>query len=239
MALLYLVRHGQASFGTDNYDRLSASGLRQARLVGRYLQQVAPPVSLLVSGSHVRHRETVAALASSLSPSNGRGDQNSIDERFNEIQIDAQFELILPQLIDSDGALATLVEQSKRSSRAYQQVLRKVFLHWQKLVDLPPGMESWNKFCARVRCAIGEVRHNCPPSHSVIVITSAGVIARVVQEVLGSSRESAYSLFEAMMNCSITRLLHNRKRLSLATFNECSYLLSDVNGGDPSLLTYR
>ena len=36
MSTLYLVRHGQASFGTDNYDRLSAIGEEQARELGRY-----------------------------------------------------------------------------------------------------------------------------------------------------------------------------------------------------------
>ncbi|MCH1491392.1 MAG: histidine phosphatase family protein, partial [Luminiphilus sp.] len=30
MASIYLIRHGQASFGSDNYDQLSPVGQRQA-----------------------------------------------------------------------------------------------------------------------------------------------------------------------------------------------------------------
>jgi len=33
MSDLYLIRHGQASFGKDNYDRLSPLGIRQARIL--------------------------------------------------------------------------------------------------------------------------------------------------------------------------------------------------------------
>ena len=36
MSVLYLVRHGQASFGRENYDRLSKRGVEQARIVGDY-----------------------------------------------------------------------------------------------------------------------------------------------------------------------------------------------------------
>ena len=34
MGTLYLVRHGQASFGSANYDQLSALGQRQCRRLG-------------------------------------------------------------------------------------------------------------------------------------------------------------------------------------------------------------
>jgi len=33
-----------------------------------------------------------------------------------------------------------------------------------------------------------------------------------------------------IMNCSVTRLLHDRQRFSLASFNECSYLWADEGG---------
>ena len=36
MGTLHLVRHGQASFGSDDYDRLSDLGVRQCRRLGEY-----------------------------------------------------------------------------------------------------------------------------------------------------------------------------------------------------------
>ena len=37
MATIYLIRHGQASFGKENYDQLSPRGWEQGRVLGRWL----------------------------------------------------------------------------------------------------------------------------------------------------------------------------------------------------------
>jgi len=39
MSEIFFVRHGQASFGSDDYDRLSPLGVRQAKILARYLAQ--------------------------------------------------------------------------------------------------------------------------------------------------------------------------------------------------------
>ena len=39
MGTLYLVRHGQASFGADDYDQLSDLGRRQSVRLGQYLRE--------------------------------------------------------------------------------------------------------------------------------------------------------------------------------------------------------
>ena len=36
MSMLHLVRHGQASFGADDYDKLSELGWQQSRRLGEY-----------------------------------------------------------------------------------------------------------------------------------------------------------------------------------------------------------
>ena len=40
MAELMVVRHAQASFGTDNYDKLSELGHRQSAVLGAYLKDL-------------------------------------------------------------------------------------------------------------------------------------------------------------------------------------------------------
>ncbi|EPM78754.1 hypothetical protein A249_34210, partial [Pseudomonas syringae pv. actinidiae ICMP 18804] len=37
MGSIYLIRHGQASFGADDYDVLSPVGIRQSRVLGAHL----------------------------------------------------------------------------------------------------------------------------------------------------------------------------------------------------------
>ncbi|MEQ4546722.1 histidine phosphatase family protein, partial [Nocardioides kribbensis] len=62
MGLLLLVRHGQASFGADDYDVLSPTGWEQGRLLGASLAAAGARPTALVRGSMRRHRETLEAL---------------------------------------------------------------------------------------------------------------------------------------------------------------------------------
>lgn len=62
MATIYLVRHGQASFGKENYDQLSSTGWEQGRVLGRWLAGKVEPAAIF-GGDLERHRETVEAIA--------------------------------------------------------------------------------------------------------------------------------------------------------------------------------
>ena len=62
MPIVLLVRHGQASFGGDDYDQLSELGRRQAELTGRWLRDRGLRRPVAVHGSLRRQRDT-AALA--------------------------------------------------------------------------------------------------------------------------------------------------------------------------------
>ena len=60
MASLYLIRHGQASFGSANYDQLSPLGQRQADVSGRFFADTELHFAQAVSGDLSRQRETVS-----------------------------------------------------------------------------------------------------------------------------------------------------------------------------------
>ena len=62
MGQLILVRHGQASFGADDYDVLSETGWEQGRALGTWLRESGVRPTSLVRGSLRRHRETLEAL---------------------------------------------------------------------------------------------------------------------------------------------------------------------------------
>ena len=66
MAELVLVRHAQAAFGTDDYDRLTELGHRQARWLGEYFAERAIEFDRVVTGTLRRHRETLAGIAEAL-----------------------------------------------------------------------------------------------------------------------------------------------------------------------------
>ena len=60
MAMVLLVRHGQAAFGTEHYDRLSDQGRQQARWLGEYLAARGLRFRTVVAGTLARQRDTAA-----------------------------------------------------------------------------------------------------------------------------------------------------------------------------------
>jgi broad specificity phosphatase PhoE len=238
MASIYLVRHGQASFGTDDYDRLSDLGRLQARLAGEHLG-AGHPAARIVSGAMRRQRETAEEIAVQLRDARGARPVVEIDPGLDELDLDVQFARILPLLEDDGGELATLVAQSRTSSSAYQKVIRRVFAHWQALPSALDGVESWELFSARAEKAVRDVVRQSRPGERSIMVSSGGVIAAIVQRLLGAPASSAYPLFEAMVNCSITHLLHDRERASLASFNDSTYLRAYGQLRGRALVTYR
>jgi phosphohistidine phosphatase SixA len=66
MGTLYLVRHGQASFGAEDYDRLSDLGRRQCAQLGSWMKGRGLAFEAVLRGSLRRHRESLEALAGEL-----------------------------------------------------------------------------------------------------------------------------------------------------------------------------
>jgi phosphohistidine phosphatase SixA len=58
MSTLILVRHGQASFGASDYDRLSETGVRQSELPGIYWAGRGPSFDAAYSGAQQRQQQT-------------------------------------------------------------------------------------------------------------------------------------------------------------------------------------
>jgi broad specificity phosphatase PhoE len=57
MPAIYLIRHGQASFGKADYDQLSERGIQQAQLLGKFWRSCAS-VDRLYLGDLLRHSQT-------------------------------------------------------------------------------------------------------------------------------------------------------------------------------------
>ncbi len=85
MAELVLVRHAQASFGADDYDKLSELGWRQSRWLGEYFAERQIAFDRVVRGSLRRHAETLTGIAQG----SGRALEAAEDARLNEYDAQA------------------------------------------------------------------------------------------------------------------------------------------------------
>ena len=63
MAELYLIRHAQASFGADDYDKLSKLGQKQSYALGQALAIQGVRPDIWIRGDMRRHRETIKGIA--------------------------------------------------------------------------------------------------------------------------------------------------------------------------------
>ena len=236
MASLYLIRHGQASFGSANYDQLSPLGQRQADVSGRFFADVGMQFAQAVSGDLSRQRETgERILASQAEPATLR-----VDPRLNEVDNERQIAALLPMLCERDAAFAERVKAGRSDSKQYQKVIQAVFNAWVS-PDCPelPGTASWPDYLAGVKGALEEAMSSAAGGSDTAIFTSGGTIATAVSWVLGVPHEKIYGFYEPVFNCSITRLIFSRGRVSLSNFNDTAHLqlLSQQLG--ESLVTYR
>lgn len=236
MASLYLIRHGQASFGSANYDQLSPLGQRQADVSGRFFADVGLCFAQAVSGDLSRQRETgERILSSQAEPATLR-----VDPRLNEVDNEGQIAALLPMLCERDAAFAERVKAGRSDSKQYQKVIQAVFNAWVS-PDCPElsGTASWPDYLAGVGGALEEAMSGAAGGSDTAIFTSGGTIATAVSWVLGVPHEKIYGFYEPVFNCSITRLIFSRGRVSLSNFNDTAHLqlLSQQLG--ESLVTYR
>lgn len=196
---LILARHGQASLGSDDYDRLSERGHRQARRLAARLAPYHGSGAELWSGTLLRHQQTLTPLVAGASGARRSGD---LDEFSTDglvraaLAQAAELELELPpryQLVDPVKHLDPLLAW-------FPQVLAA----WQAGGLTDPAVGTWADFQQRVMRASRQWEASLRAGNSVIVVTSAGVIATLlaglVEQDLAWQRELAVALYNASVS---------------------------------------
>ena len=233
MTQLLLIRHGQASFGAANYDRLSETGERQARLVGRHLAAANQHFDVLICGDMQRQRRT-AELAREALPG---APEIATDADFNEYDADAIFQAYVPRVFDEHPELGEARDQLKTDRRVFQKVFEKVTRHW--LANTPhehPGCEAWADFRARVQRALERLRSDYPKDSRIGVFSSGGPIAVSIATATDASEAKTIELNWSVYNAAINELRSTRDGWRMLGFNDIAALRA---AGDTSLITFR
>jgi broad specificity phosphatase PhoE len=216
MAELYLVRHGQASFGADNYDELSPCGRTQSRWLGEYFAQAKLQFDRVVTGTMQRHRQTADAILAAMS-----GPQIEIgqDAGLNEYDFQALF-AALGEAGLPPGLSAGLPAAS--SKKDFYKRLRHVLQLWAD--DRLPGRvpETWQQFQTRVERARTNIQR--VGGRRVLVVSSGGPIAVTAQQVLQAPNASAIALNMQIRNSSLCQYVFNDGAMSLVSFNSVPHL---------------
>jgi broad specificity phosphatase PhoE len=216
---LVLVRHGQASFNDDNYDRLSVLGERQARILGRFFASRDIEFSEAVCGDMVRHSDTLEAVLQSTDQA--RPPIRSVHAGLNEYDFRTLVTRYVERQPEDDLVIDFLNNRS--DTKAFYRLLRRV-LHAWSLGRLAGSGETWAEFTGRVAAARTALETLAATGKRILVVASGGSISSIVGQTLGLSPDRIFDLNLQIYNTSISRLFVGRSRVSLASFNEIPHL---------------
>jgi len=219
MPLICLVRHGQASFGADDYDVLSDLGRVQASCVGEELGRRGLRDPLVVSGTLRRQRDTASLLAGAA----GWAGTEDPDPRFDEYD-----HLDLLERYPADGSDEPAGESG---SRQVQRLLDGALRSWIAAGDA----DGWPAFSSGALTAVADLAAGLGSGRDGVVVSSGGVIAAVVAALLGAPADGVVALNRAAVNVGVTSLLAGGSGLSLLSFNDHAF----VSGERRHLLSYR
>ena len=210
MGTLYLVRHGQASFGAQDYDNLSELGQQQSLRLGQYWRARGLRFDAVLCGTLRRHGQTWAGIAQ------GAGFDTAVLPwaGLNEYDSAAVIAAIHPQPLAKPD--------TPELYRAHFRLLRDGLTQWMNGVVSPRGMPSYPEFLAGVTSALDHVRKHC--EGNVLIVSSGGPIATAVGQVLGITPEATIELNMRIRNSALTEFVFNPKRHSLLSFNTLPHL---------------
>ena len=235
MSTIYLVRHGQASFGTDNYDQLSATGREQARILGEFFAQAADPIDRIYTGQLRRQRETAEIIAQALATTGSPAPPIDVESAFDEYDSDVILRRFAASL-DADQLEAAGWPGARHDRRKFQLFLERAALAWVEARIEAQDMLPWKNFHGRIVAALDNIMRKEGRSKTLIISTSGGVIGTSVAHVLGLSNRMSMELNWAVHNASITRLIYSSGKVSLSMFNALPHL---DRPDRRSLITYR
>lgn len=246
MSAIYLVRHGQASFGAADYDVLSELGHRQAALAGAELRARGVRIDLAASGTLRRQIDTATAALTAYTAASARqpvdtagavvtdpggwAGETETDRRWNEYDQDT---IVNGGRQGHAPPSQRVTTSSGISSRSYQGLLDNSLADWISRDGTGPG--SFRAFGDGVLAALDGLAGRLGSGGTAVVFSSAGPIAALCGRLLDVGVQGFVSLNRTMINGGITKIVVGRSGTTLISVNEHSHI--DAAGRE--FLSYR
>ena len=210
MGTLYLVRHGQASFGADDYDQLSPLGQQQSVRLGEYFAAKGLRFDAPLTGTLRRHVQTWAGIREGA----GLTLEALSWPGLNEFDGDALIATVNPHPMERPN--------SPQDAKKHFRLLRDGLTQWMNGVVSPKGMPSYPEFAKGVSSALDHVRQH--HTGNVLLVSSGGPISTAVGHILGTTPETTIGLNLRIRNSSVTEFAFTPKRHTLVTYNTLPHL---------------
>jgi broad specificity phosphatase PhoE len=237
MSVMYLVRHGQASFGAENYDKLSPKGIEQSRILGQHLIDAGILPDAIYTGTMARQKDTEIKVRERYRQSGREMPAAAMLEGLDEFDSTAIMLSQWPGMLQAEPHLAEHLPRMYESKDSFKRIFEGAMLRWVSGTSESPEVESWKAFSSRVAGAIVRIMKEQDRGKTIFVFTSGGPIAAAMQVALSLSPEAAIRLNWQVINTSYTKFMYNAERITLACFNCSSHL--DLHTDRLKLISYR
>ncbi len=228
---ILMVRHGQASAGSANYDQLSSIGYEQATafadwLTERNMRHQLAPFDVIYSGDLTRHRQTRApiteriktkAVASKtpLPPVRELTELNEFDHR--EVM----------QCYGRQNPESELVKEFLATPQHPRLLARYLYASMSDWISgkLDQNIkESFIEFQIRVRRGIQLILSQHQNGSRVLIVSSGGVMSQWAQFALACPDLQAIELNMSIRNTAIAEFRLREGGLSLMSWNSLPHL---------------
>jgi broad specificity phosphatase PhoE len=238
MSHLYLIRHAQASFFSDNYDELSDLGVQQSQRLASHLIDRGMRFDHAFVGPKQRHQHTQQIVQDAYR-------SQAIDcppaqqlDTFNEFAAGKVLEHGAAQWAGRDPHVAQLKQNLEDADsdtdtlRHFQFLFENVVAKWVEGQIDCDGFETWATFKTRVLEGLKRIQSEHQKGQSIAVFTSLGPIAAVLSGVTGMDDATTWRTAWRLRNASITHIVFDANRITLESLNNTGHL-------PPELITFR
>jgi len=213
MSRVYLVRHGQAAFGTDDYDRLTETGVAQCWQLARHWRAIGRDVDFVYSGSLRRQRESAEAFVQALVEEGGPALPVRLLSGIEEY--------------DYSGLLAAMPGNDAQPDlaadrRAFYRRLAEALRAWA--AGELRGVEPYASFRDRCTTALAMLLRDIGSGRNAVLFGSAGSLAAAMQPALGLADQELLRVKLSFYNSGVSSLLFDGEAITIETLNAVSHL---------------
>ncbi|MEO0422012.1 MAG: histidine phosphatase family protein [Pseudomonadota bacterium] len=205
---LILVRHGQASFNTADYDRLSPLGTQQAQALARFWLSQEMAFDEVLTGTLARQQQTERAFARVYEEAGMTWPTPSQLQGLDEFPAEKVVRKLTPELCLRDRQVRRLYRRYARggddADEALMGLVMRVCEYWARGKVATPVSPSWPQFRQQVEDVLRALRQRATEGRRVLAVTSGGVISVAMQLVSGESLEEAIARNWDIPNASRT-----------------------------------
>lgn len=213
MSRVYLVRHGQAAFGAEDYDRLTENGKAQCRQLARHWRAIGRRVDVAYAGTLRRQRESAEAFAEAAAEQGGPCFKVQTLPGIEEYD-----HLALLAALDGMGG----APDPSTDRRAFHHRLSLALRAWA--AGELRGVEPFGVFRDRCGAALTTLMRATGRGRSAVLFGSAGSLAAAMQPALGMADWDLLRLKLTFFNTGVSCLLFDGETITIESLNSVSHL---------------